>query len=151
MHIHSSAQVAADMAAAAAAAAAAALPAGDSMAALEAAAEQQQQQQQMDRGTRLSGFVSAGVIQQGQGDKDKAAAAAAEQQQQGGAAGALLGVVVGCGVACAGGPAREHAVGGSRAPGSGQSVILIHQRWVPAAACTVNCLSCLLCSQPRGD
>jgi hypothetical protein len=89
MYIHSTAQVAADMAASQAAAAAAA--AGDSMAALEAAAEEEQQQQ-MDHGTRLSGFVSAGVIQQGQGDKAKAAAAAAggEQQQQGGAAGACL-------------------------------------------------------------
>lgn len=58
MHIHTAAPVP-DAAAAAPADGAAAAAGGDSMAALEAAAL-------VDKGTRLSGFVSAGVIQQGQ-------------------------------------------------------------------------------------
>ena len=83
MHIHSTAQVAdlaAPAAAAEGAAAAAAAAAGDdSMAALEAAAEEAAAV--MQRGTKLSGFVSAGVIQQG-ADKDKAAQQQQQQQQE---------------------------------------------------------------------
>lgn len=77
MHIHSTAQIV--EAAAAAAAPAAGAAAQDTMAALEAEAV-------MDKGTRLPGFVSAGVIQQGQ-DKDQQAAAAGGQQQAAAAAG----------------------------------------------------------------
>ncbi|KAF6261373.1 protein prenylyltransferase [Scenedesmus sp. NREL 46B-D3] len=82
MHIHTAAP-AADAAAAAAlpadgGAAAAAAVGGDSMAALEAAA-------MLDKGTKLPGFVSAGVIQQGQqaaGAGQQAAAPAAANPEE---------------------------------------------------------------------
>ncbi|WIA16429.1 hypothetical protein OEZ85_013118 [Tetradesmus obliquus] len=79
MHIHTAAPVP-DAAAAAPADGAAAAAGGDSMAALEAAAL-------VDKGTRLSGFVSAGVIQQGQqapaaGQQAAAAAAAAANPEE---------------------------------------------------------------------
>lgn len=83
MHIHSTAQIV-EAAAAAAAPAAAGAGAEDTMAALEAQAV-------MDKGTRLPGFVSAGVIQQGQDNKGQAQAGAAEGQQQQAAAGEHLG------------------------------------------------------------
>lgn len=67
MHIHSTAQIV-EATAAAMANSPAAMPA-DTMAALEAQAV-------LDKGTRLPGFVSAGVIQQGQDSEQQGAAAA---------------------------------------------------------------------------